>query len=194
MGCDHISGLISERIRVVTIRNKFRNSLVATSGFFLRSLIRSSSFMTRSSEFDMATAEAVRRAASAAKGPSDAHLRRRSPPVPADLPPRRLASPPKNRHSANGSPTVDIDLQPGSDTGVSDTDNLTADNTPTFDVTVNEPGLIEIDCDGDGTPEASWTVPAAGTYAYTAQGVNYPGRMTLIGMTWVSAKALASRK
>ncbi|HOX37003.1 MAG TPA: FG-GAP-like repeat-containing protein [Candidatus Brocadiia bacterium] len=59
---------------------------------------------------------------------------------------------------------VDIDLQPGSDTGASDTDNITADNTPTFDVTVNGPGDIELDYDGDGVADVFLGVDAAGTY------------------------------
>ncbi len=50
---------------------------------------------------------------------------------------------------------VDIDLQAGSDTGVSDTDNITRDNTPTYDVTVNGAGTIEIDFDGDACPSQS---------------------------------------
>ncbi|HOX38491.1 MAG TPA: FG-GAP-like repeat-containing protein [Candidatus Brocadiia bacterium] len=62
---------------------------------------------------------------------------------------------------------VDIDLQPGSDTGASNTDNITNDNTPTYDVTVNGPGDIELDYDGDGNVDDSLAVGAAGTYAFT---------------------------
>ncbi|HOX36675.1 MAG TPA: Ig-like domain-containing protein, partial [Candidatus Brocadiia bacterium] len=64
-------------------------------------------------------------------------------------------------------PTVDIDLQAASDTGDSDTDNLTADNTPTFDVTVNKGGLIEIDYNGDSVIDASLSVADAGVYQFT---------------------------
>ncbi|GEM_PF-1625519 len=62
------------------------------------------------------------------------------------------------------SPTVTIDLQPGSDSGASDTDNITNDNTPTYDITVNESGTIEVDYDGDGTPETTMVLDSAGTY------------------------------
>ena len=44
-------------------------------------------------------------------------------------------------------------------------DDLTNDTTPTFDVTVNEAGLIQVDFKGDGTSTASQTVTAAGTYS-----------------------------
>ena len=62
---------------------------------------------------------------------------------------------------------VSIVLDPGSDSGVQG-DDLTNDTTPTFDVTVNEGGSIQIDYKGDGTSTASQTVTAAGEYSFTS--------------------------
>src|SRR5262249_6611294 len=42
-------------------------------------------------------------------------------------------------------PTVVITLQPASDLGASNTDHITADDTPTFDVTVNQAGTVGVD-------------------------------------------------
>jgi len=64
-------------------------------------------------------------------------------------------------------PEVTVDLQPGSDSGVSDTDNITNDMTPTFDVTVNMYGEISIDYDGDGVWDYSIWAEEAGTYQFT---------------------------
>ena len=64
-------------------------------------------------------------------------------------------------------PNVDVDLQPGSDTGSSHTDNITRDTTPTYDVTVSEAGTIEIDWENDGTVDVTQVVGAGGTYQYT---------------------------
>lgn len=66
------------------------------------------------------------------------------------------------------SSNVTIDLQDASDSGVSNTDNLTNDNTPTFDVTVNEAGLIEIHYDGDNVADETRVVSGAGTESFTA--------------------------
>ena len=64
-------------------------------------------------------------------------------------------------------PTVTADLQPGSDTGGSDSDNITSDTTPMYDVTVNEPGTIEIDWEDDDTVDLTAVAAAAGVYHYT---------------------------
>ncbi len=58
-------------------------------------------------------------------------------------------------------------LDPGSDSGVKG-DDITNDTTPTFDVTVNEGGLIQVDFKGDGTSTTSQSVTAAGTYSFTS--------------------------
>ncbi len=47
------------------------------------------------------------------------------------------------------------------------TDHLVADDTPSFDVTVNEPGRLGIDWDGDGAVDLAATLPTPGTYRYT---------------------------
>ena len=44
---------------------------------------------------------------------------------------------------------VSIALDPGSDSGIKG-DDLTNDTTPTFDITVNEPGVIQVDYKGNG--------------------------------------------
>ena len=71
-------------------------------------------------------------------------------------------------------PTVSVDLQAGSDTGQDD-DNLTNAQTLIYDVTVNEPGLVSIDWDGDGAvdPEdvVDSSVAAAGTTQFTVVGL-----------------------
>lgn len=64
-------------------------------------------------------------------------------------------------------PQISLDLQPGSDSGVADDDDITNDATPTFDVTVNEAGVITLDVDGDGQAEAMMVAMVAGTYALT---------------------------
>jgi len=58
-----------------------------------------------------------------------------------------------------------VDLQASSDSGVSNTDNITNDGTPTYDVTVTAPGTIEIDWENDGSVDVTDVVGAAGTYA-----------------------------
>jgi hypothetical protein len=50
-----------------------------------------------------------------------------------------------------GPATVALDLDAASDTGAFDDDELTGDATPTFTVTVNKIGRIQIDFDGNGT-------------------------------------------
>lgn len=81
-----------------------------------------------------------------------------------------------------GAATVLLDLAAASDSGISATDNLTNDNTPTFDVTVNKPGRIVVDFDGDGPLAAvEQLVTAAGTYSFTAAELadgSYPARAT----------------
>ena len=64
---------------------------------------------------------------------------------------------------------VTIDMQAGSDSGVSDSDELTHDTTPTFDVTVNKRGRIDVDYDGDGESDAFLDVAGPGTYAFTPE-------------------------
>ena len=62
---------------------------------------------------------------------------------------------------------VSIALDSASDSGAKG-DGLTDVKTPTFDVTVNEPGTIVVDYKSDGTSTASLAVTASGTYSFTA--------------------------
>ena len=62
-------------------------------------------------------------------------------------------------------PMVSLVLDPASDTGASHTDGLTNVTTPTFDVTVNKPGSIELDV--DGTAVKTQPVAAAGIVPIT---------------------------
>ena len=62
---------------------------------------------------------------------------------------------------------VSIVLDSGSDSGVQG-DDLTNDTTPTFDVTVNEAGSIQVDYKGDGSSSVSLSVAAAGQYSFTS--------------------------
>ena len=72
------------------------------------------------------------------------------------------------------------DLQAGSDLGISNTDNFTADNTPTFDVIGGSP-YFRVYCDGtlvSGAFESgSYTTPVQpnGTWQYTATAVDAAG-------------------
>ncbi|MFN0052759.1 MAG: CARDB domain-containing protein [Planctomycetales bacterium] len=63
---------------------------------------------------------------------------------------------------------ISLDLLASSDSGVSDSDNLTNDNTPTFSVAVNKPGTISLDLDDDGAADLSLAVDSPGTYSLTA--------------------------
>jgi len=67
-------------------------------------------------------------------------------------------------------PTVTVDLQAASDTGVSSTDELTSVTAPTFDVTVNKRGRIEFDFTGDGMADAVRTNVSAGAHTFAASG------------------------
>ncbi|MFO7897644.1 MAG: LamG-like jellyroll fold domain-containing protein, partial [Planctomycetota bacterium] len=62
--------------------------------------------------------------------------------------------------------TVALDLQAASDHGTADDDDLTNDPTPTFDVTVNEAGVIHV-YSADHTFDQTRVVSAAGTEAFT---------------------------
>lgn len=64
--------------------------------------------------------------------------------------------------------SVSIDLRADSDSGASSTDNITNDSTPTFDLTVNQSGQINLDFNNDGVAEVIMTAPDAGTYQITA--------------------------
>ncbi len=87
---------------------------------------------------------------------------------------------------------VSVVLDPGSDSGVKG-DDLTNDTTPTFDVTVNEAGVIQIDYKGDGSSTATQTVTGAGQYSLTSPALadgNYTAKVTFTpsdGSTAVSA-------
>lgn len=63
---------------------------------------------------------------------------------------------------------VRIGLKADNDSGASNADRLTNDNTPTFQVSVNLPGRIDLDYDRNGTADATRTVAGAGTYDFTA--------------------------
>jgi len=64
--------------------------------------------------------------------------------------------------------SVEILLQAESDTGVSNSDLLTNDTTPTFDVTVYQGGTISIDFDDDGVSDVTQVVADHETYAFTS--------------------------
>ncbi|MBN2021930.1 MAG: Ig-like domain-containing protein [Pirellulales bacterium] len=62
--------------------------------------------------------------------------------------------------------TVAVDLPGSWDTGMSESDNITFVPAPTFHVTVNEAGRIDLDLNGDGTPEFTRLVAAGGVHAF----------------------------
>ena len=55
--------------------------------------------------------------------------------------------------------TVAVNLDPASDSGASNHDGITNVTDPTFDVQVNQAGTIEMDFDGNGTIDATLSVP-----------------------------------
>ncbi|OGV75042.1 MAG: hypothetical protein A3K18_14425 [Lentisphaerae bacterium RIFOXYA12_64_32] len=75
--------------------------------------------------------------------------------------------------------TVTADLQAASDSGSSSTDNLTNVTSPTFDVTVNKPGTIEVDFTNDGTFDTSLVVDAPSTYSFTPSTAYADGTPTV---------------
>ncbi|HNQ90059.1 MAG TPA: Ig-like domain-containing protein, partial [Verrucomicrobiota bacterium] len=64
--------------------------------------------------------------------------------------------------------TVVLDLQAGSDSGMSDQDNYTNDTTPSFDVTVNKRGVVRVDFNSDGVFDWTQSVAEPGTVVGTA--------------------------
>jgi len=60
-----------------------------------------------------------------------------------------------------------VNLQAAGDSGISATDHITNDSTPTYDVTLSAAGTIEIDWENDGVIDVTDVVGDAGTYQYT---------------------------
>jgi hypothetical protein len=81
------------------------------------------------------------------------------------------------------SPAVSAALQAGSDTGSSSADRRTSDNTPTFDVTVNQAGTITLDVNGDGAAEVTVNAGAAGTFEVTSPVLVDGARTLSFGFT-----------
>ncbi|MHB1038630.1 MAG: Ig-like domain-containing protein [Pirellulales bacterium] len=86
--------------------------------------------------------------------------------------------------SAPASPQA-LNLQNASDTGISNTDNITGDNTPTFDLAVPAGSYFRIYRDGvqiSGSYETGAVYTAAvqadGTYAYTVAAVDGTGNVS----------------
>ncbi len=63
---------------------------------------------------------------------------------------------------------VAVNLDPGSDSGLPNYPGITNITDPTFDVQVNQAGTIEMDFQGNGTINATLSVPVAGTYQFTS--------------------------
>ena len=65
--------------------------------------------------------------------------------------------------------TATVILDPASDSGEFDNDGITNVTTPTFDVTVNQAGTIQMNFKGQsGEVDATESVPVAGTYQFTS--------------------------
>ncbi len=86
--------------------------------------------------------------------------------------------------SYHGLATVSVALLASSDSGASDSDGVTNDTTPTYAVTVNGPGTVRIDWQGNGTDDLVDSVPSAGTYqytpAYSLSSGTYPVHVTFV--------------
>ncbi len=77
--------------------------------------------------------------------------------------------------------TVSLKLAALSDTGISNSDRITNDATPTFEVTVSQAGTLSIDLNGDGQADpvdfgygntTSFSVPSAGVYTFTTPSLS----------------------
>ncbi len=75
---------------------------------------------------------------------------------------------------------VTANLDPASDSGASNHDGITNVTKPTFDVQVNQGGAIAVDFDGNGTIDATLSVPVAGTYQFTAPNLRAWNETTVI--------------
>jgi hypothetical protein len=64
--------------------------------------------------------------------------------------------------------TVTMSLDPASDSGAPNHPGYTNVAAPTFDIQVNQAGTLAVDFDGNGTTNATLSVPLAGTYQLTA--------------------------
>lgn len=67
-----------------------------------------------------------------------------------------------------GPAVVALDVDASTDTGASDSDKITNNTEPLFNVTVDRPGRIGIDFDGDGAEDANLLVDRTGTYQFTS--------------------------
>jgi len=86
---------------------------------------------------------------------------------------------------------VSMTLDPASDSGAPNHPGYTHVTTPTFDFQVNQAGTLAVDFDGNGTTEATLSVPAAGTYQLTAPKLadgTYTAEATLTAATGVSGQ------
>ena len=68
-------------------------------------------------------------------------------------------------------PVVSLDLQPASDSGRSNSDNLTTNTAPGIDVVINKRGALAVDLTGDGAWDETRTDLAAGTQVFAASGL-----------------------
>jgi hypothetical protein len=85
--------------------------------------------------------------------------------------------------AVSGPDSLDLSLDPASDTGASQTDNLTNLKTPTFVVKVNQAGTITMDFDGNGTTDSTRVVSAAGAYSFTSMALadgTYAAKATFV--------------
>ena len=65
-----------------------------------------------------------------------------------------------------GPATMSFTLEPASDSGLSNTDGITNDTSPVFDVTVNKIGRVSLDFNGDGKIDTTQFLASPGTYAF----------------------------
>ena len=88
----------------------------------------------------------------------------------------------------------EVDLQAGSDSGASSTDNLTNDTTPTVDVTLWKHGQLYVDFGGDGLFDAERAVAEAGTFDLTAPSPLADGahEVRAVLVPWIGAPHAAT--
>jgi hypothetical protein len=101
---------------------------------------------------------------------------------------------PINRQEDQVPIQVTANLDAASDSGASNSDVLTNDSTPTFDVQVNQAGVIGIDFEGNGAFTANLSVAAAGTYQLTSPRLadgSYVATVTFNAVTGILGQGAA---
>ncbi|MCP3884470.1 MAG: TRAM domain-containing protein, partial [Propionibacteriaceae bacterium] len=81
-------------------------------------------------------------------------------------------------------PQMETNLRGSSDSGLASDDGITNDDTPTFDISVNQSGVVHVDWDGDGVNDYEMLIGAADVYQVTPETAlpdgDYPVRFSFV--------------